>query len=41
LPDRFVIRYLDAQDQRVVAYEFDAQFRCLGAIPRPNRGMEG
>lgn len=30
LPDRFVIRYLDAQDQRVVAYEFDAAFRCLG-----------
>ena len=32
LPDRYVIRYLDAQDQRVVAYEFDAQFRCLGEI---------
>jgi len=30
LPDRYVIRYLDAQDQRVVACEFDAQFRCLG-----------
>jgi len=32
LPDRFVVRYLDAQDQRVVAYEFDARFRCLGEI---------
>lgn len=32
LPDRFVVRYLDAQDQRVVAYEFDAAFRCLGEI---------
>ena len=30
LPDRFVVRYLDAQDQRVVAYEFDARFHCLG-----------
>jgi len=32
LPDRFVVRYLDAQDQRVVAYEFDAEFHCLGEI---------
>jgi hypothetical protein len=32
LPDRYVIRYLDAQDQRVVAYEFDAKFHCLGEI---------
>ena len=30
LPDRFVVRYLDAQDQRVVALEFDASFRSLG-----------
>jgi hypothetical protein len=29
LPDRYVIRYLDAQDQRVVALEFDANFRSL------------
>jgi hypothetical protein len=30
LPDRYVVRYLDAQDQRVVAFEFDADFHCLG-----------
>ncbi len=30
LPDRFVVRYLDAQDQRVVALEFDASFHSLG-----------
>jgi hypothetical protein len=30
LPDRYVIRYLDAQDQRVVALEFDVSFRSLG-----------
>ena len=29
LPDRFVVRYLDAQDQRVVALEFDASFHTL------------
>lgn len=28
--DRFVIRYLDADDQRIVAYEFDPGFRYLG-----------
>lgn len=32
LSDRYVIRYLDAQDQRVVAYEFDAHFHRLGEI---------
>ena len=32
LPDRYVIRYLDAQDQRIVALEFDAKFRSLGEI---------
>lgn len=26
----FVIRYLDAEEQRIVAYEFDADFRYLG-----------
>lgn len=26
---RFVIRYLDALDQRIVAYEFDADFRYV------------
>lgn len=32
LQDRYVIRYLDAQDQRVVALEFDDNFRALGEI---------
>jgi hypothetical protein len=32
LPDRYVIRYLDAQDQRVVALEFDCKFHTLGEI---------
>jgi hypothetical protein len=32
LSDRYVIRYLDAQDQRIVACEFDADFHCLGEI---------
>jgi len=32
LRDRYVIRYLDAQDQRVVALEFDTSFRSLGEI---------
>ncbi|MBI4591009.1 MAG: hypothetical protein HY725_19455 [Candidatus Rokubacteria bacterium] len=27
---RFVIRYLDAEDQSIVAYEFDPAFRYLG-----------
>lgn len=27
--DRFVIRFLDAEEQRVVAYEFDSRFRYL------------
>lgn len=26
----FVIRFLDAEDQRIVAYEFDAEFRYVG-----------
>ena len=31
LPDgRYVFRYYDGQDQRVVALEFDEDFRCLG-----------
>ncbi len=29
---RFCVRYYDGEDQRVVAYEFDAQFRFLGEI---------
>jgi len=29
---RYVLRYLDGQDQRVVACEFDADFRLLGEI---------
>ena len=33
LPDgRFVFRYYDGQDQRVVALEFDADFRPLGEL---------
>ena len=28
--DRFVIRYLDGEDQQIVAYEFDPGFRYLG-----------
>ncbi len=28
--DRFVIRYLDGEDQQIVAYEFDPDFRYLG-----------
>lgn len=28
--DRFVIRYLDAAEERIVAYEFDPAFRYLG-----------
>jgi len=27
--DRFVIRFLDAEEQRIVAYEFDRHFRYL------------
>lgn len=30
--DRFVIRYLDADDQRIVAYEFDPGFGYLGEM---------
>jgi hypothetical protein len=31
LPDgRYVVRYFDAEDQRAVAHEFDADFRFLG-----------
>jgi len=29
-PDRFVIRFLDAEEQRIVAYEFDRRFCYLG-----------
>lgn len=30
LSDHYLVRYLDAQDQRIVAVEFDADFHCLG-----------
>jgi hypothetical protein len=30
--DRWVFRYYDGQDQRVVAVEFDAEFRNLGEV---------
>ena len=29
---RYVFRYYDGQDQRVVALEFDADFRSLGEV---------
>ena len=29
-PGRYVVRYYDGEDQRVVAHEFDANFRFLG-----------
>jgi hypothetical protein len=29
---RYVFRYYDGQDQRVVAVEFDADFRCLSEV---------
>lgn len=31
-PGRYVVRYYDGEDQRVVAHEFDANFRFLGEI---------
>jgi hypothetical protein len=30
--ERYVVRYYDGEDQRVVAHEFDADFRFLGEI---------
>jgi hypothetical protein len=36
LPDgRYLFRYYDGQDQRVVALEFDAEFRPLGELRIP------
>jgi len=32
---RFVFRYYDGQDQRVVALEFDEDFRTLGEVRAP------
>jgi hypothetical protein len=29
-PGHFTVRYYDAEEQKVVAYEFDAEFRYLG-----------
>lgn len=29
-PDRYAIRYLDAEERRIVCYEFAADFRFLG-----------
>jgi hypothetical protein len=29
---RYVVRYYDAQDQRVVAHEFDSELRFLGEV---------
>ena len=31
-PARYVVRYYDGEDQRIVAHEFDATFRFLGEI---------
>ncbi len=31
-PGRFVLRYYDGDDQRIVAYEFDGAFRFLGEM---------
>ena len=30
--ERYVVRYYDGEDQRIVAHEFDASFRFLGEI---------
>ncbi len=31
-PGRFAVRYYDPEDQRIVACEFDAEFRYLGEL---------
>jgi hypothetical protein len=31
-PARFALRYYDPEEQRLVAYEFDAEFRYLGEL---------
>jgi len=42
LPEgRYVLRYIDGQDQRVVAAEFDADFRVLGEISASITEWEG
>jgi hypothetical protein len=33
--ERYVFRYYDGQDQRVVALEFDADFRALSEVRAP------
>ena len=38
---RYVLRYIDGQDQRVVAAEFDADFRMLGEIRASLTEWEG
>lgn len=30
--EHYVVRYYDGQDQRIVAHEFDSEFRFLGEI---------
>jgi len=30
--NHYVVRYYDGQDQRIVAHEFDGEFRFLGEI---------
>jgi hypothetical protein len=42
LPEgRYVLRYIDGQDQRVVASEFDAEFRVLGETRASIKEWEG
>jgi hypothetical protein len=42
LPEgRYVLRYVDGQDQRVVACEFDADFRLLGEMRASLSEWEG
>lgn len=43
-PNRFVFRYYDGQDQRVVALEFDSDFHSLGEMRArfpEGEGVEG
>jgi hypothetical protein len=39
--ERYVLRYIDGQDQRVVAAEFDADFRLLGELRASLTEWEG
>ena len=39
--EHYVLRYIDGQDQRVVAAEFDADFRLLGELRASLSEWEG